>query len=124
MYTLYAENTGKATIKGYTFQENLSDVLDYADAIDFHGGIMDQNTKIVSWSSQTLGVNDTDTHKITVKVKSTIPQTPRSQSDPAHFDMVMTNVYGNAVNIKMPGSPTQVVAATASTLPNTAPAPR
>jgi hypothetical protein len=68
-----------------------------------------------------LGVGDTDSHQITVKVKSIIPQTPRSQSDPAHFDMVMTNVYGNAVNIKLPGSPSQVVAATATTLPNAGP---
>jgi hypothetical protein len=33
----------------------------------------------------------------------------------------MTNVYGNAVNIKLPGSPTKTIETTTTSLPNTGP---
>lgn len=121
VYTLYAENTGKKAVKDYVFQENLSDVLDYADATDFHGGSIDTTTKIVSWPAETIAAGATATHQITVKVKAVIPQTPPSASDPNHFDLIMTNVYGNAINIRLPGSPAQAVQTAAATLPNTGP---
>ena len=120
-YTLYAENKGKAEVKAFTFQENLSDVLDYADVTDLHGGTINTD-KVVSWSAEKLAAGSTATQKITVKVKDPIPQTPAAPSDPMHFDLTMTNVYGNAVNIKLPGSPAKTIeTATTTSLPNTGP---
>jgi len=121
VYTLYAEDTGTVDVKDFIFQENLNDVLDYADATDFHGGTLDSSSGLVTWPTETLKAGETTTHQITVKVKATIPQTPPSTSDPTHFDLMMTNVYGNAINIKLPGSPAQVVQTTAASLPNTGP---
>jgi uncharacterized repeat protein (TIGR01451 family) len=121
LYTLYAQNTGKATVKGYVFQENLNDVLDYADVSDLHGGTI-SSANIVSWPAQDIKAGQTATAQVTVKVKNPIPQTPASTSDPAHFDLVMTNVYGNTVNIKVPGSLTKTIeTATTTSLPNTGP---
>ncbi len=119
-YTLYAQNSGKDTVKGFTFQENLADVLDYADATDLHGGTMD-DSKLVSWPAQDIAAGQTASQQVTIKVKDTIPQTPGDPADPAHFDLIMTNVYGNTININVPGSPGKTVEAVATTLPNTGP---
>ncbi len=119
-YTLFAKNEGKAKIEDYKFEENLSDVSDYADATDLHGGTMD-NFKIVSWPKQDIAAGQTATVSVTVKVKDPIPQTPVDPGNPFHFDMIMTNIYGNTVNIKLPATPVQAVQTTAATLPNTGP---
>jgi uncharacterized repeat protein (TIGR01451 family) len=119
-YTIFAKNNGKAAVKNFAFQENLSDVLDYANVTDLHGGSL-SNEGVVSWPSETIAANETAKHQITVKVKDPIPQTPTSTSDPGHFDLTMTNVYGNTVNITLPGSPAKTVETTAATLPNTGP---
>jgi uncharacterized repeat protein (TIGR01451 family) len=115
-YTLYAKNTGKAQVSAFIMQENLSDVLDYATVTDLDGGILGGND-IVAWPAHTIAAGATESHTISVKVKSPIPETPASASDPGHFDLTMTNVYGNAINIKLP--PTIIQAA--QKLPNTGP---
>ena len=121
LYTLYAQNNGKATVPAFLMQENLSDVLDYADVVDLHGGTIDNATGEVSWPTSDIKAGVTLTHQITVKVKSPIPQTPSSTSDPAHFDLIMTNVYGNTININVPGSPVKTVETQTTTLVNTGP---
>jgi uncharacterized repeat protein (TIGR01451 family) len=122
VYTIYAANAGKATVKAFVFQENMSDVLDYADIIDLHGGAIDNISKVVSWPAADIKSGATLSRQITIKVKMQIPQTPASSSDPTHFDMIMTNVYGNTINIKLPSTViTTVASVTTTTLPNTGP---
>lgn len=120
VYTLYADNTGTSKVSQFVFQESLSDVLDYADVVDARGGTLDANGTI-SWPAQDIAAGATVSHQITVRVKNPIPATPPSASDPGHFDMVMTNVYGNTVNINLPNAPVQAVESTAASLPNTGP---
>lgn len=120
-YTLTTTNKGKVTIKGYIVTEGMSDVLDYADIVSLNGGSKDQ-FGLVSWSPIDIKAGQTITNKVTVKIKNPIPQTPISSSDSEHFNMVMTNVYGDSVNIKLP--PTVVKATeiiTTTVLPNTGP---
>lgn len=59
--------------------------------------------------------------KLTVKIKNPIPQTTISSSNPGTFDLVMTNVYGNTVNIKLPGGVIKTTEQATTTLPNTGP---
>lgn len=121
-YTLYAQNDGKADVKDFVFEENLNDVLDYADLTDLHGGNLRAADKTVTWAAETIKAGAKASHQITVKVKDPIPQTPTAPSDSSHFDLIMTNVYGNAVNIKLPGTPAKAVeVATTQQLPNTGP---
>ena len=120
VYTLNAKNSGKATVKGYVFQEDMSDVLDYATVVDLHGGTISERN-IVSWPKLDIKAGITASKQITVKIKSPIPGTPTGVSDPGRFDLVMTNVYGNAVNIKLPAPPAKAIEVTASSLPNTGP---
>jgi hypothetical protein len=121
VYTLYAKNTADGgSLKQYVFRENLSDVLDYADIVDLHGGTLSSDG-IASWPATDIEHGATASKQITVKVKSPIPQTPVSASDPNRFDLIMTNVYGNAININLPGSAGKSVEAVGTSLPNTGP---
>jgi hypothetical protein len=119
-YNLFSENKGKAVVKGFEFVENLSDVLDYSDVVDLHGGVIDSN-KNVTWPKRDIKPSEVASVQITVKVKDPIPQTPAAANDPMHFDLMMTNVYGNTVNIKLPGSVAKQVEVTGTALPNTGP---
>lgn len=121
VYTLHAKNDGKATVKAFLMQENLSDAMDYADPVSLDGGSLDSTTGEVTWPTADIKAGATLSHTITVKVKNPVPQTPASTSNPDHFDLIMTNVYGNSINIHVPGSPTKTIETTSTTLVNTGP---
>jgi hypothetical protein len=119
IYSLNAKNGGLTLVKGFVMQENLSDVLDYATVVDLNGATITTDGE-VSWSAVDISSGTSISHTITVKVKDSIPQTPTSASDPSHFDLVMTNVYGNSVNIAVPGGIINSISST-TTLVNTGP---
>lgn len=120
-YTLSAKNTGNIRIESFGVEENIGDILDYADVVDLHGGTLDDTTKIVTWPSGAIEAGATMQQKLTVKVKDPIPQTPISGSNPGTFDLVMTNVYGNTIDIKLPGGTVKTTEQIVTTLPNTGP---
>jgi uncharacterized repeat protein (TIGR01451 family) len=119
-YTLFTKNTGKVTIKKYIVSESMSDVLDYAEITDLHGGIIDKDN-IVRWPAVDMKAGQTVKNQITIKVKSPIPSTPTSISNPGKYDLIMTNVYGDTVNIKLPPTIIKITETTTTTLPNTGP---
>ncbi len=119
-YTLSAKNTGSVDIDSFVIQENISDVLDYADIVNLNGATKDSNG-IIQWPATKIKAGQTVSKQFTVKVKNPIPATPTSSSDPGHFDLTMTNVYGNTINIKLPGSVTKTTEVVTNTLPNTGP---
>lgn len=121
IYTLTVANLGDTTVKNFLYEENIGDVLEYADVLDLHGGTMD-SSKTVSWPLVDIPANGRLNKKITVRVKSVIPQTPTSSSDPGSFDLVMTNVFhDDSVNIKLPGGIVKITEQTVTTLPSTGP---
>ena len=120
-YTLSAKNTGKATVPKFVIAENISDILDYADVIDFHGGTMD-NENMVRWPAGDIKPGETLSKKLTIKVKSPVPQTPVSASNPGKFDLTMTNTYEDTtVNIKLPPTTIKTTEQVTKSLPNTGP---
>lgn len=119
-YTMSTTNNGKITIKDYVVNEGIGDVLDYADVVDLHGGTKGEYD-IVSWPAINIDAGATITNKVTVKIKEMLPNTPASSSDPEHFNMIMTNVYGNTVNIKLPGSVPKQIEVVTTQLPKTGP---
>ncbi len=122
IYTLYADNTGKASVNNYIFSDNLSDVLDYATLISAYGGTIN-NSNQITWPAINIPANSTMSEKIAVKVMSPIPQTPTSTSDPGYFNLEMTNVYGNTITIHLPSSIIKTIetTTTSTTLVNTGP---
>ena len=120
VYTMSTKNTGKIDIKNYVVNEGISDVLDYADVVNLHGGTKGEYD-IVSWPATTIKAGEAITNQVTVKIKDVLPNTPASSSDPEHYNMVMTNVYGDTVNIKLPPSITKQTEIVTTQLPNTGP---
>ena len=119
-YSLTTTNSGKVNIKDYQVTEGVGDVLDYADVVDLHGGTKGAYD-IVSWPKGEIKAGKSTTHRVTVKIKEVLPNTPASSSDPEHFNMVMTNVYGNAININLPPSIIKRTEIATKELPNTGP---
>jgi len=120
-YSLIVKNTSTNTpVKGFVVEENITDILEYADVVDFHGGsVNDQN--VVTWPATDIGTGQTIEKTLTIRVKSQIPDTPASTSNPGSYDCVMTNVYGNAVDIPVACSVAKTTEQITTTLPNTGP---
>jgi len=121
LYTLTALNSGNGVVKNFVMQDNLSYVLDYAKVINSNGGKINNNN-IISWPAVNVLPNKAVVHTIEVSVLNPLPNTLASTSDPELYDHVMTNIYGNTINIYLPKSPIVTVAnITTTSLPNTGP---
>lgn len=119
VYTLHAKNTGKAAQTGFVVHDNIGDILEYANITDLNGAKLDKKTHIISWAATDITANGVIEKSFTVKVKEPIPQTPQSISNPGSYDLKMTNVYGNTVNIKLTGSVPKATEQIVKSLPET-----
>lgn len=120
IYTLSAQNTSKETLKKFVVEENIGDVLEYADVVDYHGGVKDENN-IVRWPATDIKAEGTISKQLTVRIKNPIPQTPVAPSNPGSYDLTLSNVYGNTVDINLPGGVIKTTEQAVATLPNTGP---
>lgn len=118
-YTLAVKNTGKVKVEDFVIEENVSDILDYADITDLNGATREGT--FLRWPATDISPDETVRRKFTVKVKNPIPSTPISASDPARFDLVMNNVYGNQVTIKLTPNAVKAAEIVTQSLPKTGP---
>lgn len=119
-YTLSVTNRSKEVRKGFVVEENIEDVLEYADIIDASGATFTETpVKMLSWQPIDIKPNETINRTILIKVKSPLPTTPASTSDPLSHDMKMVNVYGDTIEIELPDNPIKTVEQTVTSLPNT-----
>lgn len=124
-YSLTTKNYGDGEAKDTVLkQEELADILEYAD-LDFNslnGAVFDQDTQTLAWNKPiTIKPDQSITKTFKIKIKSPVPQTPTPSGNPGSFDLVLTNVYGNTIQIKLPGGITKQTEKTTQTLPNTGP---
>ncbi|MGH7196183.1 MAG: hypothetical protein ACREGJ_00245 [Candidatus Saccharimonadales bacterium] len=119
-FTIYTTNLSGADTTTKV-EENLSDVLEYANLIDSGGGTFDEQKKIISWGDVKLGAQGTDTRRFVVQLKEVIPATPRAANDPASYNCVMTNSYGNTIDINVQCPPEKAVESAVKQLPSTGP---
>lgn len=118
-YTLIVKNTGKATVKKFVVEESMADVLEYADIVDLNGGSKSSDN-IVKWPAVDIPAQTTIKRIISVRVKNPVPNTPRVPNS-GSFDLVMNNVYGNAINIKVSPTVIKTTEQAVGSLPNTGP---
>ncbi len=119
-YTLSVKNRSKLVRKAFVIEENMEDVLEYADILDASGATFTQNPiKMLTWKPVDIQPNETINRTVLIKIKSTIPTTPASTSDPLSNDLKMVNVYGDTVQITLPQSPVKTIEQTVATLPST-----
>ena len=121
IFTLTTENDGTATEKDFVIRDDLTDVLEYADLIDYDGGVISDDGFSVSWPKVDIAPGEVIVKTITVKVKTPIPDTPVSASDADSFDLRMENAYGNNVTVELPESIPKQVEGAVTALPNTGP---
>lgn len=119
-YTLSVKNLSKSTRTGFVIEENMEDVLEYADIIDASGAVFTSSpVKMLSWAEVSIKPGETVNRTILIKVKSIIPNTPASTSDPLSNDLKLVNVYGDTVQIQLPKTPVKTVEQTIARLPST-----
>lgn len=117
-FTLYTTNISSSEAT-FTIDEQLSDVLEYSRIIDNGGGTFDETSNVLSWKDIKIGANQTDIRRFTVQVNDVIAATPRGANDPAAFNCLMTNSYGNTIEIGVNCPPTKAVESAVKRLPET-----
>ena len=120
-YTISVENNG-GTSAPITLKESLEDVLEYATLIDMGGGSFDQSTKMLSWAPFNLKPGEKQSRTLAIQLLSAIPATNTGTSNEASFDCVMTNTFGNSIDVRVTcPSEKVVVEQVVSELPQTGP---
>lgn len=124
-YTISVSNTGDATYHNLKLEgeygESINDILEYSDLVDKEDASFTNQTNYLSWGSVDIQPGETIKKSFTVQIKSPLPTTPISASDPLSFDFTLQNRYGRLVTIKLDKPVTKIIEQTAKTLPNTGP---
>lgn len=102
-YTLSAQNTGQKTAQA-PLAVNLSDALEYAALIDDGGGVLDTETKTLSWPTDNIKPNTSQERTFVLQLASTVPATPTGSSNSNSFDCVMSTTFGSnsMINVDCP----------------------
>jgi hypothetical protein len=119
-YQLVIENTGLTPISP-SFNEELSDVLEYATIQDAGNGTYDQNTKILSWASSTIAPGAKESRTFVVAIKNPIPASPRGISEPGSYDCIITNTFGNSTQVRVNCPAIKGIETAVSEIPKTGP---
>lgn len=119
-YTIYIENVGEvpATVQP---NEELSDVVEYANLQDNGGGTYNTDTHILSWAAIILKPGEKISRSFVVNVLDSIPNTPQGISEPGSYDCIMTNAFGNTVSINVKCDTPKAVEGAMTELPKTGP---
>lgn len=119
-YTVYIENVGEVPAAA-PITEELTDVMEYATLQDNGGGTYNADTHTLNWASVTLQPGEKASRTFVVKVNDKIATTAEGQSEPGSYDCVMTNAFGNTVNVRVACEAPKVLEQTVSELPKTGP---
>lgn len=120
-YTLSIENIGLNTTQSIEINEQLSDVVEYATIIDSGGGAFDATTGVLSWPQITLAPNDKQTRTFVIKLPESIPETAQGSSNDTSFDCIMTNTFGNSIDIPVACPTPKIIEKVVTALPVTGP---
>lgn len=119
-YTVYLENVGQLPATR-TISEELTDVLEYAKLTQAGGGTYDEAGKVLSWGDVTLKPGEKTSRSFVVQLLDTIPTTARGTSEPSSYDCIMTNAFGNTVDVAVACPMPKGVEGATAELPKTGP---
>lgn len=122
-YTLAARNIGTADGEAQ-FEEDLSDVLEYAELVSSDGAevVREANSTVLKWGKIDVAAGQSQTKTVVVKIKSNIPASPANSGNPESNNLKLRNVFHDqsvVINVPRPLAKTPEVLA--ATLPNTGP---
>jgi hypothetical protein len=120
-YTISIKNKGLLPQKT-SFEEELTDVLQYATLYDQGTGTFNETNQTLSWPEVSLAPNEEQSRTFVVQLRDQIPTTNTGTSDATSYDCKMTNTFGNTVEINV-SCPEQkvIVEQTVAELPKTGP---
>ncbi|MFC1656663.1 hypothetical protein ACFL14_01700 [Patescibacteria group bacterium] len=95
-YNLWTKNNGTATAKGFVVNDDIADILEYADITNMYGGVL--NGKTITYPAIDIETGKTINKTFTVKVKNPIPSNPQNGKS---YDFKMENIYGNTILINI-----------------------
>lgn len=117
-YRLNVKNIGTQTAT-VTPSDKLDDVLDYATVIDAGNGTFDKKTKTITWPEVTLKPGEEQSRIYVVQLSQTIPAMPAGASDQDSFNCVMTNTFGNSIDVNVDCPAVKQVEQVVNQLPQT-----
>ena len=126
-YRLIVKNVGNTT-GSYTIEDNLADVLEYADIVDLGGGVLTkagagvpvEKINHVVWASTSIKPGDSMEKIINVQVKSSIPTTPQGLGNQESYNCQLVNNFsGHGTVVKIDCPAPKVVEQVVAELPHT-----
>lgn len=105
-YTIGIANLGADTVKSFVFEDNVSDILQYADLVDAGGAqvVNRDNQTFLVWPAIDVPVSTNSNQptyvvkSFTVQVKDPIPTTAQKPTDGINYDCkVQDEFFGNLV---------------------------
>lgn len=120
-YTLTARNDGK-DVAEFDMEDNISDILEYANLYDRGDGKLNEQSKYLSWGKVRLEPGEQQKRTYVVQLASSISPRSQGSSDPTSYDCKMINVFGNTleVNVDCP-APKIIEQVVVAELPRTGP---
>lgn len=126
-YTLTVKNKGLKA-ESFTFQDNITDVLQYSTVLNTGGGTVANDTnstnggaKVISWPTVTIKPGETQTRIYTMKMNDSIAAASTGTSNPTSYDCRIDNTFGNTVSIAVDCPAPKAVEKVVSQLPHTGP---
>ena len=119
-YKLSVKNTGERS-GTFVISDKLNDVLEYATVSDAGGGNFDKDKKTISWPEITLKPGEEQSRVYTVTMSQQIPASPTGASDSDSYNCIITNTFGNSVNVNVDCPQVKQVEQIVTQLPKTGP---
>lgn len=119
-YTIDIENTGSNSVSA-KLEDHIADLLEYATLTDNGGGTLDETTKILSWPDITLNSNTKQTRTFVVRVLDIIPATAQGASNATSYNCVITNTFGNSIDIHISCPAPKIIEKVVTELPKIGP---
>lgn len=120
-FTLSAENTG-GTAMNFTFEDNVTDALEYAKIVDNGGATYSQKTHMLTWPAVSLKPGEKQVRTFSIQILSSIPATPSGMSDPSSYDCKIENAfYTSSVTFPVTCPAPKVIEQVVPELPRTGP---
>lgn len=117
-YTLIAKNTGKAEAT-FTVEDDISDILEYSSLYDRGGGLLNEQTKVLSWGDVTLQPGEQQQRTYVVKLANSISAMAQGSSEPTSYDCKMINTFGNVVEVEVACPTPKIIEQVVPELPRT-----
>jgi hypothetical protein len=115
-YTIAINNPNSSPIST-TLQDNISDILDYSTLIDNGGGVIDETTGILYWPNTVLSMHEKQTRTFTVRLFNSIPSTAQGVNNSKSYDCIISNSFGNSIDINVDCPTPKVVEKIVTNLP-------